>query len=307
MKISRLESLRDWLQIPLNEQDLSKLIGSQKDTLLYHPKDGPILVIQKTNPEEYDQTAIVLEIAKNNHIGPTDFKYSPDHSERVHTYMVGQHPSRSMLKEEGHLNTIATTLRVLHQIEQKENLKTDAIQDETIHLLETLPNSGTKLIPKDLTTFVKNISNLAWDNHTCLIHRDCHPKNIILNEGSCIFIDWEEAGIGSPYLDLASMAHFIPPNKMVTWLSCYLQRPPSDEEKHKLFLYLQLRVTWCVLWSLHAAIAFGIEDLPPPLSLPILQAKFIDGSLANHDAASAWTLASSMIDAQQHLEEYRIN
>ena len=58
-----------------------------------------------------------------------------------------------------------------------------------------------------LAKLVRLFQHLPDKNHS-LVHHDLHPGNILLDGSSLKIIDWEYAGLGCPWLDLAAVSRF---------------------------------------------------------------------------------------------------
>ena len=87
-----------------------------------------------------------------------------------------------------------------------------------------------------------------------LCHGDaCATTNFLrLPDGSIRIIDWEQAGMGDPLLDIAiATLHQGFENVDPVWcLHQYLKRPPEEQEYLRLYSFLALNsyalMAWCI-------------------------------------------------------------
>jgi len=63
----------------------------------------------------------------------------------------------------------------------------------------------------------------------CLTHHDLHPGNLCIDQQSLIVIDWEYAGIGNPWFDVAALAEKFQVNEMqIGRLSAFSHLSPQE-------------------------------------------------------------------------------
>ena len=90
----------------------------------------------------------------------------------------------------------------------------------------------------------------------CLCHNDVHHLNVV--GVSPVLIDWEYAGVGEPFVDLASVCvyHAFAPAQRQALLALYLQQP-DDEAEHRLDaacgLFDYVRELWLAVRALPAS------------------------------------------------------
>ncbi len=140
--------------------------------------------------------------------------------------------------------------------EHKEVLERDTIQNivsvlKKLHRIEI--EQGPLNLPSlftDASQEVKNAFNIISDcpKQTVLCHNDLNPKNILFENGTVKFIDWEFAGNNDLYFDLAALS--IEFNLSVIdeayMLAFYFQREGWDKEKLEAYkiIYKDLCKQW---------------------------------------------------------------
>jgi thiamine kinase-like enzyme len=92
---------------------------------------------------------------------------------------------------------------------------------------------------------------------SALCHNDLVCENAVLAEGQCLqLIDWEYAGVGDPYFDLAVVVchHELGDALAAYFLEAYLQRPPAPGELRHLFRQCAFYACLLELWNLRVAL-----------------------------------------------------
>jgi len=86
---------------------------------------------------------------------------------------------------------------------------------------------------------------------TCLCHNDLLNHNI-LESDRIVLIDWEFAGMGDPYFDLAVVLqhHGLGEKLGKQFLKAYLQRKPNDTDLERLRLSCEFYAALLALWDL---------------------------------------------------------
>jgi Phosphotransferase enzyme family len=110
---------------------------------------------------------------------------------------------------------------------------------------------------------------------TTLVHADIRADNILLNDDRVVFVDWPDASVGAPWLDLA---YFLPSVAMQggpTAFDCFRQQPLGALVDHDA---LRAVVSHFAGFMIHGAM------LPPLLGIPRLR----EFQLAQGLEAVAW-------------------
>lgn len=97
--------------------------------------------------------------------------------------------------------------------------------------------SGSK--PSVVIKASELLNELAMELKPFLVEKPCHhdinPNNILYSDGKIYFIDWELAGQGDPFFDLATpvILYSMDQNQEDAVLNAYFERAPFPEEKFK--------------------------------------------------------------------------
>ncbi len=60
-------------------------------------------------------------------------------------------------------------------------------------------------MPQDVVALVRRAWALLPPGPTAVIHSDLRPQNLLIQEDTCVLLDWDEAHVDSPALDLAAL------------------------------------------------------------------------------------------------------
>ncbi|WP_028469439.1 phosphotransferase [Neptunomonas japonica] len=97
-----------------------------------------------------------------------------------------------------------------------------ALWDAYQQKIDDLNNSSQAQVLLNSVTALMLELNTTADLESCLVHHDLHKGNLLNNEGQLVVIDWEYAGMGSPWLDAASLvAEFTIPHLAVATLPAF--------------------------------------------------------------------------------------
>ncbi|UTH76403.1 choline kinase family protein [Chromobacterium sp. IIBBL 290-4] len=140
-------------------------------------------------------------------------------------------------------------------------------------------------------------------------HFDLNPGNILLSGERVLFLDWETAGLGDPYIDLAQLGVFVfpTPEQGQSLLRAYLQTEPTPAEQGRLAAG---RVIALAFYALGFFLAARRRDAAlrlaavSPVSWGDLFALLSSGGAQSAPEVAAATLAAEMRRCQQS-EAYR--
>lgn len=103
-----------------------------------------------------------------------------------------------------------------------------------------------ELVGEALTAIQKIEGPLAKTATLVPCHNDLNPNNILFTQNQIKIIDWERAGMGEPYFDLASIALFFvfDPKDEDIFLESYFGAPPTLAQKNRLYLMKQVALCY---------------------------------------------------------------
>jgi thiamine kinase len=173
-----------------------------------------IAVVVRSSNRESDALQInresecrVLSIVAEAGIGAPVLNCAPDRHFLVTFYVPGRTWSTRDVRVSANIQRIATVLRSLHALPVPEGVQTVELMQIVCSYWNTLmacgrsASAGTSEIRERARQL---IGQLADDAKSCLCHNDVHHLNVV-DGGHITLIDWEYAGIGDPYFDLASV------------------------------------------------------------------------------------------------------
>jgi aminoglycoside phosphotransferase (APT) family kinase protein len=126
-------------------------------------------------------------------------------------------------------------------------------------------------LPPDLARAVDDASRATarWaESAPC--HEDLNPNNILETEDGVVFVDWEVAGAGDPFVDLAQLGvfAFARPDDRARILPTYLGRAPTEEEEARALLARVIAMSVYAAAFFHVRIVAGLpKDHGPDVPL----------------------------------------
>lgn len=128
------------------------------------------------------------------------------------------------------IQRIALALRSLHQ---------SPAFDGGMSLATILASEVAKLglnqsdaVIEAICAAVAEADAVSRENELAPCHFDLNPTNILQTGNRVLFLDWETAGLGDPYIDLAQLGVFVfpAPDQQQILLQAYLQRTPEPAD-----------------------------------------------------------------------------
>jgi thiamine kinase len=188
--------------------------GLTNDSWLVRSAAGDV-VVRINNPHgralhvDRDAEAKVLRLVSQAEIGPEVLLCDPRRHVLVTRYL-GPTCSPEDMHDPARIARIAEVLRRLHSLTPPEHVASvcwqEAIDDYAATL--TTLNRQTELLDRDVRIRMQTLAGeLESDAVRVLCHNDVHPLNLV-DLGEIRLLDWEYAGLGAPYFDLASLAFY---------------------------------------------------------------------------------------------------
>lgn len=150
--------------------------------------------------------ATVLEVVARSGIGPEVIRCDPPRHLLVTRY-AGETWSDWDAVQPENIKRIAQLLRLLHSLPPPQGIRQVDLLAVVDGYLETLDQHGIRNVagsPALRTRAREAAVMLREDSHPRLCHNDVHALNII-DDGALRLIDWEYAGLGERFFDLASI------------------------------------------------------------------------------------------------------
>ena len=162
-------------------------------------------------------------------------------------FVPGTNWLESDLRNTSWLKRLAALLRKLHGMPavRAEFDPAKAVKRYAEHLATI---EAQQLADKALQLLAKT---QQFQDKTCLCHNDLLNHNI-LESDHVMLIDWEFAGMGDPWFDLAVVVqhHGLKQKLGKQFLDAYLQRKPSEAELARLWLHCEFYAILLDLWNL---------------------------------------------------------
>lgn len=187
-------------------------------------------------------------------------------------WLEGDPISRGTPRETRPLARLATTLQRLHAAPAFPAGPT--LQEMHDALDGALRRTGETGLPEAIGATVSTAGHeLESFGRRVSCHRDLNPTNILANSDGVFLVDWEVAGLGDPFIDLAQVGIWICRNQeeREELLESYLQRAPHSEEQRRAALARLLALAFYAA-SFHFLCA--MQKVSPEREAPTLEALF---------------------------------
>jgi aminoglycoside phosphotransferase (APT) family kinase protein len=156
--------------------------------------------------------------------------------------------------------SLADTLARLHRATLDEADRAQLADCSIAALLSRLAiwveEADAQQLKLDLRDIEKRLAQLV-ERPACLVHGDCHPGNILIDgETVTAMIDWEEAVMGDPRIDLSWLDSAIrrhDPALADQFISAYTERAGFDPGDLQIWSeFLEVRYQIVHAWINHA-------------------------------------------------------
>lgn len=234
--VGRIESIERLKHGLTNE---SWLVRTQRDALVIRCSNSAEESLQINRASE---AAILAAVARAG-IGPEVIRCDPAQHILVTRYAGSTWSDSDAVKSEN-IQRIAGLLRRLHGLPPPAGAQHVDLEAAVDGYLNTLDAHGTPyaIATPALRRRAREIAaTLQQDASTCLCHNDIHALNII-DDGTLRLIDWEYAGLGERFFDLASLCvyHRYDRQQREQLLLAYADRnqaaQPDAQQLHRLEL-----------------------------------------------------------------------
>ena len=180
-------------------------------------------------------------------LAPEPIYYDHDSGVSLLRFVAGTNWLESDLRDAGSLKRLAAILRRLHSLpEAGAKFDPGAAVQKYAEYLDT--KEATRLQEKSSALLA---ACRQVQESVCLCHNDLLHHNILESE-KLLLIDWEFAGMGDPYFDLAVVVqhHSLGEKLGNLFLEAYLKREPGAAELGRLRLNCEFYAALLELWTL---------------------------------------------------------
>jgi hypothetical protein len=203
--------------------------GLSRSPIFTFSVDGADYVVRKVDPERTPHTIACTRIASARGIAPRLIHAVEETGVSISERVVG-----AQLAGTGGdprvLAGVALTLRRLHDGPAFPVRETGL---ELLRVIDAGCAAAGRALHLDLFRAVETVSACTGRYvHAAPCHRDLNPNNILFSPGRVVFVDWDTAAAGDPFLDVAQLGVFAFPSaaQREVFLSAYLGRTATAEE-----------------------------------------------------------------------------
>jgi thiamine kinase-like enzyme len=196
--------------------------------------------------DRYAEQAVSETVAAAG-IGPETVLADPERGVFLRRFLEGRSWRRPDLDEPEHLHRLAEVLGILHSLPPAGNAFEPAAAAR--RYADRLGSPQALALSKVVTDRQRQIGIHSPPARLC--HNDLVCQNVVAGEKLWL-IDWEYAGIGDPFFDLAVVIqhHGLTEDRASNFFTAYLGRKAGSGEKTRLGLQRQLYQALLQLWQL---------------------------------------------------------
>jgi len=195
--------------------------------------------------------AAVLNVVARAGIGPPVLVCAPDRHLLITQHLSGRTWTARDARIKDNVTRIALRLKELHALPLPQGVQRIDLRAIVTGYWNTLLARAQAARAGSVRTrsrALRMIEDLQSDATECLCHNDVHHLNVI-DDGKLWLVDWEYAGIGDPYFDLASVCcyHAYSDGQRQQFLSDYLgqHRPAALDRLHRTcWVFNYIRELW---------------------------------------------------------------
>lgn len=203
-----------------------------------------------------DREIKCMEIASQEDIAPKVYYANPKDGIIMMEFIQSSPLSKEEQSPKIRLPRLGQILKKLHK--SPPFPKTISAQEEIQKVVSKLAMKKIKLpelVSEVLTNIQKIEGPLQKTAKLVPCHNDLNPNNILFTQNQIKIIDWEGAGMGDPYFDLATIALFFvfDPKDEGILLKSYFGAPLIPAQKHRLYLMKQVALCFYGLALLSAS------------------------------------------------------
>jgi aminoglycoside phosphotransferase (APT) family kinase protein len=203
-----------------------------------------------------DNDRLVCEEMAAAGLGAPFLHFDPESGSCLRRFVPGRCLQPADLREPGTLSALGRVLRRLHDLPPvgAEFAPLAAARRYASQL--NTPASAMLLEQAEATADILS----DFERRPALCHNDLLAENILdTGAGELLLIDWEYAGVGDPWFDLAVVVahHGLPGEAAAHLLAAYLDGPVPDRERVHLALQCNFYRCLLVLWNRRVAAGNG--------------------------------------------------
>ncbi len=190
----------------------------------------------------------IIETTSLAGIGAQPLYFDQEHGISLREYLPGRTWHENDLRKAGNLHTLARRLRDLHALPPVGNVFKPGVAARRY---------ARQLATREAQDYADQANLILAELHSglareCLCHNDLVAGNILESSSDLKFIDWEYAGLGDPWFDLALIIehHQLGDDLQSGFVKAYLQREPRESELVRLLDWRRFYSILLLLWNL---------------------------------------------------------
>lgn len=234
----------------INNNFIIKLGGLNNSNYLINIQDLKYVLRlpSKDNKNNFYHENKILNIIKPFNISPEIVYHNKDNGILISKYIESEKFSIDVYNSRFFINKLTTKLKDLHKLKCTNSFNPFKNIYDNIDFLNNLDykfNHDINLLLVKLEELEKDLSK---DIHYGLCHNDLNTSNILYSNGFVYLIDFEFAGMGDIFFDLATISWFLEDKLKDELIKSYFGYFNLTLKK-KLTEYLFVVKLWNATWS----------------------------------------------------------
>ncbi len=233
---------------------------------------GELVLRVQPEPEfgRWEQQSLIMRRAAERGVAPAVLFVD----EKARAIVCARAPGRPLaaaLADSGErrraLGGVVSQLRALHAVDRDQVGERDPVAWLRGLLVAQRARAGFPAAAERIEAIAAEVAGvLEADRRRVVSHNDLNPGNVVWDGERAWLVDWEVAGLGHPFYDLAALAMFLQLDEAVALalLAEQEQRPIDAEERATFAALRQLAAALCGLTLLAMVPDLAVQPSPAP-------------------------------------------
>ena len=240
-------------------------------------------VLRLSNPdrtiEDRKREVTCLKLAAQRGLAPNYLYVNVDDGVIIFQYLEKQPLTHVKIEDARTHVELAKMLRTLHSGPEFPKF-ISVFEIIKLYVIKALGDSKPAIVDEVLNHMQVVEAVIQRHPMSAPCHNDLNRGNILYDGNRFWFVDWEAAGQGDPYVDLAAIANWfaLQPEQENLFLQAYFEQTPTDIQRARFYVMKQASLAFYGTAFLVIAKMKGVDISvqPPEQELPSLK-QFLTG------------------------------
>ena len=233
---------------------------------------GDLVLRVQPEPEfgRWEQQALLMQRAAERGVAPAVLFVDRQARAIISARAPGRPLAAALADPEGRrraLGGVVVQLRALHAVDPDGIVERDPVAWLRGLLVAQRARAGFPAAAERVEAIAAEVAGvLESDRRRVVSHNDLNPGNVVWDGERAWLVDWEVAGLGHPYYDLAALAMFLQLDEAVALalVAEQEQRPIDSDERATFEALRQLAAALCGLTLFAMVPDLAVQRSPAP-------------------------------------------